>query len=46
MQSFFNDDSSDNSFHKHYLAINFIRWAKTQQGAACNFILNKEFKEN
>ena len=46
MQSFFSDDSSDNSFHKHPLAINFIRWAKTQQGAACNFILNKEFKEN
>ena len=46
MKIYFNDKSNDNSLHQHYLAINFIRWTKTQQGAVCDFLLSKESKEN
>ena len=38
--NFFYDTSEKNSFKKHYLATNFIRWIKTQEGTICNFQIN------
>ena len=40
MKEYFHDNSPENSFRHNYLAINFIRWVKTQQGSVCNFFLD------
>ena len=45
MRDYFYDDSAENSLREHYLAINFIRWVKTQQGTVCNFLLDREFNK-
>ena len=45
MKDYFYDTSPENCLHQHYLAINFIRWTKTQQGSVCNFFLDNEFNK-